>query len=110
MAENKRVSMSFFSAPLLITGDEAYLKWNKKLLHSIWLHFSLVWISDTSSPWFSVRAFLPLPQPPNNMGSVPCCRVGDTDGTTNWLNEMGLDVATMMRLGAFFFEEIGELW
>ena len=25
--------------------------------------------------------------------------VGDTDGTTNWLNEMGLDVATMMRLG-----------
>lgn len=40
------------------------------------------------------------------MGSVPCCRVGDTDGTTNWLNEMGLDVATMMRLGVFF-EEIG---
>ena len=23
---------------------------------------------------------------------------GDTDGTTDWLNEMGLDVATMMRL------------
>ena len=29
--------------------------------------------------------------------------VGDTDGTTNWLNEMGLDVATMMRLGVCFF-------
>ena len=23
---------------------------------------------------------------------------GDTEGTTDWLNEMGLDVATMMRL------------
>lgn len=105
MAENKRVSMRFFvSAPrsgitfiLVIIGDEV-----GKGFFYLFLNLQTIWHGSMAL----CHVFC----------SVPCVwnlffwgDVGDTDGTTNWLNEMGLDVATMMRLGGFF-SKTSELW